>query len=146
MAASKLQYPCLIVHREDLITRQAVESELSCHSQKDSEPHTRAIFSKARALYSTFKKPVIVYIETVDGYSLEWQMTRRVTGTHSPSPAELLKRRTVEKALCEELRSLSTECIVVMSSEAPFSLKNELQDLQGERVFYSVPSIPIVRD
>ncbi|KAK8793077.1 hypothetical protein WA588_005814 [Blastocystis sp. NMH] len=120
LAASKLQYPCLIVHREDLITRQA----------KDSDPHTHAIFSKVHSLYSAFKKPVVVYIETVDG----------VTGNHSPSPAELLKRRTVEKALCEELRSLSAECVVVMSSEAPFSLKNELQDLQGDRVFYSVPT------
>lgn len=146
MATSKLQYPCLIVHREDLITRQAVELESLCNKQKDSEPHTHAVFSKVHSLFTAFKKPVIVYIETVDGFVHTCVIMQRVTGTHSPSPAELLKRRTVEKALCEELRSLSTECVVVMSSEAPFSLKNELQDLQGERVFYSVPSIGIVEE
>ena len=140
MAASKLQYPCLIVHREDLITRQAVGKDLLYDSQKDSEPHTHAIFTKVHSLFAVFQKPVVVYIETVDGCVHFVPLTQSVTGTHSPSPAELLKRRTVEKALCEELRSLNAECVVVMSSEAPFSLKNELQDLQGDRVFYSVPS------
>ena len=55
-------------------------------------------------------------------------MTNRVTGSHSPSPAELLKRRMVEKALCSELHSLGDEFILVMSSESPFTLKNELQE------------------
>lgn len=67
-------------------------------------------------------------------------MTNRVTGSHSPSPAELLKRRMVEKALYSELHSLGDEFILVMSSESPFTLKNELQEYQGDRIFYSVPS------
>lgn len=67
-------------------------------------------------------------------------MTNRVTGSHSPSPAELLKRRIVEKALCSELHSLGDEFVLVMSSESPFALKNELQEYQGDRIFYSIPS------
>lgn len=63
-----------------------------------------------------------------------------MTGSHSPSPAELLKRRTVEKVLCSELHSLGDEFILVISSEEPFALKNELQEYQGDRIFYSVPS------
>lgn len=46
----------------------------------------------------------------------------------------------VEKALCSELHSLGDEFILVMSSESPFTLKNELQEYQGDRIFYSVPS------
>lgn len=31
--------------------------------------------------------------------------------------------------------------IVIMNSEAPFALKNELQTLQGERLYYHIPSM-----
>ena len=63
-----------------------------------------------------------------------------MVGASCPSPAESLKRRTVEKVLSEELQNLGTELILVMSSEAPYALKNQLQDRQGERVFYNIPS------
>ena len=52
-----------------------------------------------------------------------------------------MKRRTVEKVLCEEFQNLGKEYIVVMSSEAPYALKNQLQDCQGEHVFYTIPSM-----
>ena len=84
---------------------------------------------------------MIVYIETIDGYCLLYVPSfGRVVGSSCPSPAEALKRRTVEKVLCEEFQNLGKEYIVVMNSEAPYALKNQLQDCQGEYVFYHIPS------
>lgn len=63
-----------------------------------------------------------------------------------------MKRRVVEKELCKQLSELSNtnsfvfdivimnRVIVIMNSEAPFALKNELQTLQGERLYYHIPS------
>ncbi|CBK24177.2 uncharacterized protein [Blastocystis hominis] len=128
IVASRLSYPCMVIHREDFIARFA----------KECESRVRNAFAKCQSLQSRVKSPVILYIEDIDGM---------LPNAHA-SPVEQMKRKLVEKALCEQLNQLSQRAesssesypiIVVIDSEFPSTLKNELHSLQSEQILYRVP-------
>ena len=121
IAAAQLNLPYMVVHREDVITKFS----------KDCEPHVKAMFQKCK----DFQSPIILYIENLDGI---------INSIHA-SPNESMKRKIAEKELCNQLSQLTSNdsIIVIMNSESPSGLKNELQSLQGYRIYYSMPSISL---
>ncbi|KAK8832567.1 hypothetical protein WA577_004828, partial [Blastocystis sp. JDR] len=122
IVASMMDLPYVVLHREDVITTFS----------KECEPRVNAVFEECKALHSKQQKPVILFIEDLDGI---------ITNIHA-SPSEGLKRKTVESALCKNLASLqpSDAVIVIVNTEAPFALHNALQDLQRHRIFYHSPT------
>lgn len=138
----------MVIHREDVITRFSVVV-LILHNGIE-RLWTSCEIDVSEVSWFWWAN-YIIYWESGrvnDKYSYHYRI---VTSIHA-SPNELMKRRVVEKELCKQLSELTStnsfvfdivimnRVIVIMNSEAPFALKNELQTLQGERLYYHIPS------